>query len=125
MKNQRGAVTAEAAVVLPVLTAFAVALVFLINLGIVQVRSMDAAREAARSVARGDSIAKARSVAQRVAVAGAAVRIMKGAKTVKVQVSTPVSGPGGRAIEGDRLHGGQRLPLRPGHSREVVARKPG
>ena len=95
MKNQRGAVTAEAAVVLPVLTAFAVALVFLINLGIVQVRSMDAAREAARSVARGDSIAKARSVAQRVAVAGAAVRIMKGAKTVKVQVSTPVSRPGG------------------------------
>lgn len=81
--------------VIPVLAGFTVALVFMVNTGIVQVRSMDAAREAARMVARGDSISEARAVAQQVAATGATVRIAKGAKLVKVRVSAPISGPGG------------------------------
>jgi len=81
--------------VIPMLAGFTVALVFLVNVGIVQVRSLDAAREAARMVARGDSIGSARAIAQRVASPGATVRIMKGSRSVKVQVAVLVSGPGG------------------------------
>jgi hypothetical protein len=81
--------------VIPMLAGFAVALVFMVNAGIVQVRSMDAAREAARMVARGDSIGEARAVAQRVAATDATIRISKGTHNVRVQVSVPISGPGG------------------------------
>lgn len=81
--------------VIPILAGFTVALVFLVNVGIVQVRSMDAAREAARMVARGDSIVSAQATAQRVASPGATVRIMRGSKSVRVQVAVLISGPGG------------------------------
>ncbi len=95
MRTQRGAVTAEAALAIPVLTGFAVALVFLVNVGIIQVRSLDAAREAARMVARGDSIGQARATAKRVAAGNATVRIIRSARYVKVQVAVPIRGPGG------------------------------
>ena len=61
--------TAEAAIVVPIMAAFALALVWLITLGIAQVRAVDAARDAAREMARGDDAAAAVSAARRTAPA--------------------------------------------------------
>lgn len=49
-------VTAEFAVLLPFGVAFAFLLLWVISLGITQVRTVDASREAARMIARGDDI---------------------------------------------------------------------
>ena len=68
---ERGAVTAELALGLPLLVALTVGLVWLLALGAAQVRVIDAAREAARAVARGDDVSAARAVALRIAPDGA------------------------------------------------------
>ncbi len=52
--GDRGMVTAEAALVLPVLVVVAVALAWLVLVGAAQVGCLDAAREAARLTARGE-----------------------------------------------------------------------
>ncbi|MGH3412860.1 MAG: TadE family type IV pilus minor pilin [Marmoricola sp.] len=93
--RQRGAVTAETAVVLPILTVFTVGLVWLVSLGLAEVRALDAAREAARVVARGDPPASARSLGARVAPDGSALTLSRGGGRVVVTVHTPVEGPGG------------------------------
>ena len=54
VRHERGAVTAEAALVLPVLVATTLGLVWLLALAVGQVRVVDAARETARAAARGD-----------------------------------------------------------------------
>lgn len=58
-RSDRGMVTAELATILPFGVAFAFLLLWVISLGVTQVRIVDASREAARMVARGDSIAAA------------------------------------------------------------------
>ena len=70
-RDERGAVTAETAVVLPMIAVFAVGLAWLVSLGVVEVRAQDAAREAARVVARGESVAAGTAYARRVATPGA------------------------------------------------------
>jgi Flp pilus assembly protein TadG len=84
-------VTAETAVVLPVLLlVLAGAVAAIIAVG-AQLRCVDAAREGARSAARGDSAAAATAVAARAAPAGAAVEIGGGADQVTVTVSVDVA----------------------------------
>ena len=65
--TEAGAVTAEAAVVIPLLLAVTLGLVWLVALAATQVRVVDAAREVARSAARGESdpvaVARGRQVA--------------------------------------------------------------
>ena len=51
-RDQRGAVTAELALALPLLFAVTVGLVWLLAVGAAQIRVVDAARESARAVAR-------------------------------------------------------------------------
>ena len=53
-RGERGAVTAELAMALPLLVAVTVGLVWLLAVGAAQLRVVDAARETARAVARGD-----------------------------------------------------------------------
>jgi Flp pilus assembly protein TadG len=93
--DERGAVTAETAVVLPMIAVFAVGLAWLVSLGVVQVRAQDAAREAARVVARGESVAAGTAYARRVATSGADVSVARDGATVVVTVRAPVEGPGG------------------------------
>ncbi len=93
--RERGAVTAEAAVVLPVLVAFALGLVWLLAVAVAQVRVVDGAREAARVAARGDSDAEAKAQARRVAGGGADVDVTRGEQRVAVTVRVDVDGPGG------------------------------
>jgi Flp pilus assembly protein TadG len=94
-RDERGAVTAEAAVVLPLLAVFSVGLAWLVSLGVAQVRVQDAAREAARVIARGESPAAGTSAAQKVAPRGATVTVHSGGDTVDVGVTAAVRGPGG------------------------------
>jgi Flp pilus assembly protein TadG len=84
-------VTAETAVVLPVLLlVLAGAVAAMIAVG-AQLRCVDAAREGARSAARGDPAAAVTAVAARVAPPGAAVEIRGGADQVRVTVSADVT----------------------------------
>jgi Flp pilus assembly protein TadG len=92
--TERGAVTAEAAVVLPLMVALTLGLVWLLSLGAQQVRVVDAAREAARVAARGDPDAAAIERAL-TAAPGSTVTVAHGDGEVAVTVSTTISGPGG------------------------------
>ena len=94
-RGDRGAVTAEAALVLPILAVFALGLAWLVSLGVAQVRVTDAAREAARVLARGEPIAQAALLGRQVAPAGATVQVQRGGDTVRVRVQAPVRGPAG------------------------------
>lgn len=94
-RDARGAVTAELAVALPLLVAVTVGLVWLLSVGLAQLRVVDAAREAARAVARGEDESSAVRTSLGVAPPGAAVDIETAADTVTVSVSAPVEGPGG------------------------------
>ncbi len=85
-RRERGMVTAEAATVLPVLMALTVSLVWVLSLALTEVRCLDAAREAARLVARGD-IQQARAVARQAGPPGASVAISTSAGLVRVTVS--------------------------------------
>lgn len=93
--SERGAVTAETAMVLPVLVAVTVALVWLLSLGVAQVRAVDAARETARALARDESEVVALSLGQRVAPAGSTISVSRSAGSVVVVVTSEVQGPGG------------------------------
>lgn len=87
-------VTAEAAAVLPLLSVVAVALTWVVAVGITQVRVVDAARDAARAVARGDDDGSAAAAARRTAGATAAVDIRRADGLVSVTVSERASAPG-------------------------------
>lgn len=87
--------TAELALGLPILLVLTAGLVWLLALGSAQVRVVDASREAARAVARGDDQASAVRVAERIAPEGAVVRISVSGGEVRVTTTARVAGPGG------------------------------
>lgn len=88
--GERGAVTAEAAAVLPLLLALTWGLLWAISLAATQVRVVDTAREVARAAARGDR-------APDVASGDAAVRVSvhRQGDRVRVVATSDVGGPGG------------------------------
>jgi hypothetical protein len=86
-------VTAEAALVLPLIAAFAIAMVFLVVLGLAKLATVDAARDAARAVARGDDPALAVTQAERTAPRGADVSIARDGDQVSVTVRAVVQSP--------------------------------
>ena len=105
-RDERGAVTAETAAVLPVLVAVALGLVWCLSLVVAQVRVVDGAREVARVGARGDSPAEAVAAGRRVAPDGATVRLERDGDTVVAVVRLRVRGPGGvfRHLPGPTVH---------------------
>lgn len=92
---ETGAVTAEAATVLPLLVAVVLALVWLLSLAAAQVRVVDAAREVARLAARGEPVAAAVEHGRQVAPTGAQFDVQADAQRVEVAVAAEVRGPGG------------------------------
>jgi Flp pilus assembly protein TadG len=94
-RDARGAVTAELALVLPLLVAVTTGLVWLLAVGAAQLRAVDAARETARALARGDTPGAAVAVGEQVAPDGAAVRVSTSDGRVHVTVTGEVTGPGG------------------------------
>jgi Flp pilus assembly protein TadG len=93
--GERGAATAELAMVLPLLLAVTVGLVWLLAVGAAQVRTVDAAREAARAVARGDPVAEAVARGRRVAPPRSSVSVHEDGSQVTAVVVGHVDGPGG------------------------------
>jgi TadE-like protein len=94
-EEERGTVTAEAALVLPIIALFAMALLWMLSIGIAKVETIDAARDAVRSIARGDSPDTAAATARRTAPAGASVSVAAGASgSVRVTVSVEAKAPG-------------------------------
>lgn len=94
-RSERGAVTAELALGLPLLLAVTVGLVWLLAAATAQVRVVDAAREAARVAARGDGTEAARAVGTRIAPTGAELEVRVAGGEVRAVASVRVEGPGG------------------------------
>ena len=94
-RGERGAVTAELALALPLLLAVTTGLVWLLTLATAQSRVVDASREAARAVARGDDVGLARDLAVRIAPEGARVTVSTEGDRVVVATTARVTGPGG------------------------------
>ena len=90
MPRERGMVTAEAAMVFPVLVCLTLALAWTVLLGVAQVRVVDAAREAARLAARGEDGATVDAAVNRLTPGAARWSASDGAGLVVLQVSTRV-----------------------------------
>jgi Flp pilus assembly protein TadG len=88
---ERGAVTAEVAMVLPVLIATMLFGVWMVGVVVANIRCVDAARDVARAVARGESPEAAQQIGLRAAPLGAAVSIIRDGSDVRVVVSSKLS----------------------------------
>lgn len=88
--GQRGSVTAETAVVLPVLLIVLLACIWVLAAVGTQLRCVDAARVTARVAARGDTDAVARSAGQAAAPPGAVIVISTRGEQVHVEVRAQV-----------------------------------
>jgi Flp pilus assembly protein TadG len=93
-RDAAGSVTAETAVLLPTLVLVAAALAWLVGLGVAQVQCVDAARDAARALARAESTDVATALARQSAPDGARVSITHVAGMVEVQVTYRATPPG-------------------------------
>jgi hypothetical protein len=89
--NDRGAVTVEAALAICGLLVVVVLGVGAVTAVIGQLRCADAAREAARLVARGD-VERVPSVVERIAPSGAGVVVRREGDTASVEVRARVGG---------------------------------
>lgn len=94
-RSESGAVTAEAAFGICLLALVAIGLAWMVCLGVVAIQAQDAAREAARSLARGDGTDVAQGLAEQVAPKDSNVSLTKEGRLVRVTVRAPVRGPGG------------------------------
>ncbi|MCW2841934.1 MAG: hypothetical protein JWR55_3417 [Aeromicrobium sp.] len=79
-------VTAELMTIAPFAVAFAFLLLWIVSLGLTQVRLADASRESARLVARGEAPRTAESAARRYAPEGSTVRVATDGGVVTVTV---------------------------------------
>lgn len=94
-RDDRGAVTAELALALPLLLVVTTGLVWLLSVGMAQVRVVDAARETARAAARGDNHGAAVGLGERVGPEGVRVGVAVDGQRTTATASARVEGPGG------------------------------
>lgn len=92
--SDRGAVTAEAAMAIPVLAVFALALVWALMAASAQIRCVDAARAGARAAARSEPAAQVREAALSAAPDRARVEVERAGALWRVRVAAPTPGPG-------------------------------
>jgi hypothetical protein len=76
------------------LVVVAVAMLFAVAVGIAQVRCVDAARDVARSLARGESEARSIDLGRLAGPQGARISATTVAGVVRVDVEATVAGPG-------------------------------
>ncbi len=93
--GDRGAVTAETAVALPLIALFTVSMAWLVSVGITQVRALDAARETARAAARSEGRVRRRRSDGGSPRRARAISLGHGDGTVVVRVEQPGDGPAG------------------------------
>ena len=94
LDRNRGMVTAETALALPALALVVGLMLWALLAVTAQLRCVDAARAAARSVARGDGLAESVAAGLRLAPKGAHIRVERGGGLVRVNVEA-TAGPGG------------------------------
>ncbi|GAA2638283.1 TadE family type IV pilus minor pilin [Streptomyces vastus] len=99
LAGDRGFVTAEAAVVLPVLIAFTSALVWALMAVSAQIQCVDAARAGARAAARQDPPGTVTTVARQTAPDGAQVTVRREGDLVRVRVTAKPPGPDALALD--------------------------
>ncbi|WP_338896889.1 TadE family type IV pilus minor pilin [Streptomyces sp. TG1A-60] len=97
--GDRGFVTAEAAMALPVLLLFVTALVWALLAVCAQIQVVDAARAGARAAARQDPSAAVVAAARQTAPEGAVVSVGREGDFVQVVVSAPAPGPDGLGLD--------------------------
>ncbi|MFF5334716.1 TadE family type IV pilus minor pilin [Streptomyces sp. NPDC013181] len=90
--------TAEAAMVIPVLAVFALALLWALMAASAQIRCVDAARAGARAAARSEPAPQVREAALAAAPDGAAVEVERAGELWRVRVTAPTPGPGRLAV---------------------------
>lgn len=106
MSRDRGAATAELVAVLPGLVGVVLALAWVLSLGIAQARTVDAARETARALARGDDAAVAIDRGRHVGPDGTSIAVTHSGAQLTASASAEIHGPGGLFgfLPGVRLH---------------------
>ncbi|MFD8013058.1 TadE family type IV pilus minor pilin [Streptomyces sp. NPDC058955] len=96
--RDRGSVTVEAAIVLPVLALFAMALLWALAASAAQIRCVDAARAGARAAARSEPAAAVTAAARAAAPEGARVAVAREGDLWRVTVEAAAPGPGGLGV---------------------------
>ncbi|UKA53692.1 pilus assembly protein [Arthrobacter sp. FW305-BF8] len=96
--NSRGAVTAEFAVALPAVLLLLAMLLAGSAAGITQLRLEDAARAAARALARGEDPAAVDGIVRKLAGPSASAAVVPGGEWMSVTVSDRAAGPVGRMV---------------------------
>ncbi|RFU88343.1 hypothetical protein DY218_02080 [Streptomyces triticagri] len=94
-----GCVTAETAVVLPVLAIVAVSMLWGLMAACAQIQCVDAARAGARAAARQEASADVVAVAEQAAPRGARVSVGREGELVRVSVEARSAGIGGLALD--------------------------
>ncbi|WP_351229745.1 TadE family type IV pilus minor pilin [Streptomyces sp. NPDC002133] len=98
MSADRGSVTAEAAVAVPALVVFTMALVWALMAASAQIQCVDAARAGARAAARSEPEAAALAAARSAAPSGAQVSLGREGDLWRVRVEAPTPGPGALSL---------------------------
>ncbi|WP_072487135.1 pilus assembly protein [Streptomyces atratus] len=98
-RGDRGAVTAEAAMAIPVLVVFALTLVWALMAASAQIRCVDAARAGARAAARSEQEAQVLEAARSAAPGGAEVAMERTGELWRVRVAASMPGPGPLALK--------------------------
>jgi hypothetical protein len=89
-RQDRGAITAETAIVLPVLVVLLLVGLWAVGVVVANIRCVDAARDVARAVARGEPGDVAKRIGDRSAPPGAVVGISRDGADVRVVVDAEV-----------------------------------
>ncbi|MFD7492649.1 TadE family type IV pilus minor pilin [Streptomyces sp. NPDC059832] len=97
-RRDRGAVTAEAAMAIPALVVFALALVWALMAASAQIRCVDAARAGARAAARSEPEAQVLEAARSAAPDGAEIAMERAGELWRVRVAASMPGPGPLAL---------------------------
>ncbi|AIY15789.1 TadE family type IV pilus minor pilin [Pimelobacter simplex] len=97
--------TAELALALPTLLLVTAGLVWLLAVAVGQIRTVDAARETARALARGDDSAAALALGRQVAPDGVRLSVSQDGDRIVVTARGRIAGPGGlfRSLPGAEL----------------------
>jgi hypothetical protein len=93
-RGEAGMVTAETAIVLPIIAAFALALLWPISAAITEIRLVDASRDAARALARDADETAVRSQLAESGPAGSQMLVVHDGADVTVEVSAVARPPG-------------------------------
>ncbi|WP_188283362.1 TadE family type IV pilus minor pilin [Streptomyces sp. CBMA29] len=88
-RRDQGYVTAEAAMVIPMLVALTAALIWGLMAAAAQVRCVDAARAGARAAARSEAQGEVLRVAREAAPSGARVSVERSGDLIRVRITVP------------------------------------